>query len=237
MDRQWKDSTVSKSMDEIRAQVEAEERAAADLLTALEVPEYTDRHLRADTVKSKSHTEGTEHYAITGSTGWGAGCSKEVYDALEVGDPFILKNKGFNLIAGWIIKGAYFDRRSDQQLERERLAWIEKSKRKQAEYAEAHREEWTQREAALPDWAKVIMAKNRAEDADFDTTGMGWGYTLIALELAVIYAKDEAVKDLDSMRGYEESEEAEAFHRENGTSGNQAGWAFAIARAHLRGEL
>ena len=96
--------------------------------------------------------------------------------------------------------------------------------------------QWIEREAALPDWAKKVMAKNR-ESEEFETDYMGWGYVLIALELAVLYAKDESVKDLDSMRGYEESEELKEFHRENGTSGNQAGWAFAIARAHLRGEI
>lgn len=226
---------MSKSLKEIQAQVEAEERAEAELLSTLEVPEYTDRRLQADTVARKEISG--EYHAIIGSTGWGAGCSKEVFDALEVGDPFILENKGFNLIAGWIIKGQYFDRKSDQDLERDRLAWIEEHKRKQDEYAAKHREDWTRREAALPDWAKAIIQKHREASENFDSEAIGWGYTLIALELAVIYAKDESVKDLDSMSGYKDSEEAESFHRENGTSGNQTGWAFAVARAHLRGEL
>ncbi len=224
-----------KTREEIEREIAEQDRKEAELLATLEIPEYTDRRLKADTVKRKE--ENGEHRSIEGASGWGAGCSKEVFEALEVGDPFILETKGFNTISGWIVKGKWFNRKSDQDLVRDFENWKAEHARKQAEFVAEHRADWEKREAALPEWAKAIIEKNRAEDPKFDSMGMGWGYTLIALELAVIYAKDEAVKDLESMHGYQESEEAKAFHSANGTSGNQAGWGFAVARAHLRGEL
>lgn len=246
MDCQRKDRTVTnerqKTIEDYHREADEREKRQADLLASLVVPEWTgegtfsDRRLKADWVRSLEHSEGSDWYSVTGEDGWGAGIPKEAFELLKVGDPFILETKGFSEIGGWIVNGQWYGRLSDEEIKRRNEESLAKMKAEHLAYVEEHREEWTAREAALPDWAKKVMAKNR-EDEKFETDYMGWGYTLIALELAVIYAKDESVKDLDTMRGYKESEEAEAFHQENGTSGNQAGWAFAIARAHLRGDI
>lgn len=247
MDRGWKDSTVTddtqKTIEDYHREADERESAQQALLDTLVIPEtpereghtYTRRTLKADRVAQLDKYE-SGSYAVTGEDGWGASIPAEAAEQLKVGDPFILETIGFNEIGGWIVNGQWYGHLSDQEVEARRDESLRKRREEFLAYVEAHRAEWIEREAALPDWAKKVMAKNR-ESEEFETDYMGWGYVLIALELAVLYAKDESVKDLDSMRGYEESEELKEFHRENGTSGNQAGWAFAIARAHLRGEI
>lgn len=232
-------------MEDYRREAEEHEQKAAALLATLEVPAhveweghtFTDRTLKADWVRSLEHQEGSEWYSVTGEDGWGAGIPKEAFELLKVGDPFVLETKGFNTIGGWVVNGQWFGHLSDQEIQRRNDESLAKMKAEHLAYVEEHREEWTRREEALPDWAKAVMAKNR-KSADFETDYMGWGYTLIAIELAVLYAEmGDAVKDAETFRGFQDSDKIREFHAANGTSGNQADWGFGLARAHLRGEV
>ena len=234
-----------KTIEDYHREADERERAQQALLATLVIPEtpereghtYTRRTLKADRVARLDKYE-SGGYAVTGEDGWGANIPAEAAEQLKVGDPFILETIGFNEIGGWIVNGQWYGHLSDQEVKARNEESLRKMREEHLAFVEEHRAEWTEREAALPDWAKKVMAKNRENEA-FETDYMGWGYTLIALELAVLYAKlGDVVKDAEKAIPYdEESEELKEFHRANGTSGNQAGWAFAIARAHLRGEI
>lgn len=224
-----------KDIETIRAEIEEENRRHDELLQTLEIPAYTDRNLQAQWVQSKEISG--EYHAIRGTSGWTAGCPKEVFDLLEVGDPYVLETKGFNEISGWLVNGKWYDRRSDQDLQRARDSWLEESKRRQEEYVAKHREEWVVREAALPEWAGKRMKAIREKNPDFESQPMGWGYELIAMELAVLYAAmGESILDKD-YSSIEDTDEIKKFAEENGTSGNQHSFGLAYAKAYLRGEV
>lgn len=194
---------------------------------------YTDRKLKELVLKRK------ESNALIAEGGEGCIALKEVLDILDVGDPYILEVKGFNRIAGFMVNGEWYGRKSDQEIEAEDKQMIADAHKKHVDYVESQREDWTKREAALPDWAKEILQANRlsAEERgeDFDTRHMGWGYTLIALELAVLYASDESLMARSKAPTYFElPEHILQFHEKNGLSGNQDDWAWYVARNHAK---
>ena len=198
------------------------------LLASLEIPEYTDRTLKADWVKSKAGR------AITGTDGLSSLVPQQVADLLEVGDVYILEVKGFNRITGWLIDGVWYGRKSDQDLAREDVDFLEKEKKRRHDSTEKNREDWTRREAALPDWFKAQMKVERDSNKDFEETPMGWGYALIACELAAMYAKmGEDILDKDTFT-VEDTDEIREFARENGTTGNQHGFALMLAKRHVK---
>lgn len=200
------------------------------LLTELEIPTYTGRHLQAQWVASK------EGSAITGTTGWTAGAPDEVLQLLDVGDPYILETRNFSQITGWIIGGRWYDRKSDQDLQRQLDACIEDTRRRNAEHVAANRDAWTRREAALPEWIAERMRAIRANNPDFETESMGWGYELIVCELAVLYA-GIGVDILDKTSStITDTPAITAFADANGTSGTQHEFALALAKQHLRAE-
>lgn len=214
-------------IDDIRARLDEEDRQHDELLTHLEVPEYSNRKLTAQWVRSKSAG------AITGTTGLTAGAPAEVLELLNVGDPYILETKGFTEITGWIIKGRWYDRRSDQDLQRRYDEWKRNSDREQAEYVAKNRDDWARREAALPEWAAERMRHIREENPEFETNPMGWGYELIATELAVLYADmGDQIADKTAFT-IEDSPAVTAFAEANGTSGMQHQFAIAFAKHHL----
>ena len=222
--------------EEMRRAIDEQNAKHDALLETLEIPDYTGRSLQAQWVKRKEQSG--DYFSIEGTTGWTAGTSKEVFEALEEGDPYILETatRG-NLITGFLIRGTWFDRKSNQDLERYRQQRQEESDRKAREYYEAHKDDWERRFEALPEWAKGRLQRIRETNPDFDTQPMGFGYELVATEVAVLYA---AMGDVILDKGLfdiEDSEEISTFARENGTSGNQHGFALAFAKAHLRGEV
>lgn len=197
-----------------------------DLIHTLEIPEYTKRSLAAYRVKSKHPS------AISGEEGWISSASQEVLDLLEVGDPYILETRG-TTVTGYIIKGRWYDRKSDQEINRQLMEWKKSSKERHAKMVEENREDWTRREANLPDWLKKEMEEAR-EDPDFEMGFMGWGYILVICELAAMYAKmGEDILERDVFT-VDDTEEISQFARDNGTSGNQHGVALALAKRYIR---
>lgn len=221
---------MTKNLDDIRAGIDAENRKHDQLLAELEVPEYSGRRLQAQWVKSKSAG------AITGTTGWTASAPAEVLELLEVGDPFVLETKGFNEISGWLIKGRWYARKSDQDLKRSRDDYLESARRRDEEYVAAHRAEWTVREAALPEWIAQRIRYFRETNPTFQSEPMGWGYELIICELAVLYA-DMGAEILDKTSfNIDDSDAVTAFAEKNGTSGMQHHAGLAFAQQHLTTE-
>lgn len=226
---------MTSNRDQILAEIAEKDRKHAELLATLEVPSYENRRLEAQFVKSKHHQDDSDHYAITGTSGWTAGCPREVFELLNVGDPYILETRGVTTITGWIVNGSWMARKSDQDIEREHQAFVEASARRHAEYVAQHRDEWVQREAALPDWVADRLRVFHANPA-FESEPMGWGYELMVCELAVLYADmGPAILDRDQFT-ITDSPAVSAFAHVNGTSGAQHGMALALAKRHLRGE-
>ena len=113
----------------------------------------------------------------------------------------------------WLKTSAQLDREHDEKMEQQDRKW--------QEYLDANREDWQTREAALPSALRRRLERFRQNGGDgFDRDG--WGYELIICELAVLYEGSDG----------EDSEEVMAYANENGTSGNQHGYAKMLAR-HL----
>ena len=224
-------------LDKIRNEIAEENRKHDELLQTLEIPSYTGRRLQAQWVKIKFHKDGDSYWDIEGTTGWTAGCSEEVFNALEVGDPYVLETANGNTISGFLIKGQWYDRKSDQDLDREHQRWREETERKNREHYEAHKDEWEGRFEALPDWVKGRLKEIRENNSDFDAQTMGFGYELVASELAVMYAAmGDVILDKDIFT-VDDSDEIKKFADEHGTSGTQHSWALGYAKTHLRGDV
>lgn len=231
---------TEKTRDDYMREYEEQEVKHEALFRTLTVPgddtrgSYTQRSLQAQWVKSREHRDGSEAYAITGTTGWTAGCSKEVYDLLTEGKPYILETIRASQITGWIIDGAWHSRKTDEDLQEDHAKWLAKWEQEKLESLEKNREDWTRREESLPDWLKVRLATFHEKGGEkFDLEG--WGYELVVCELAVEYAAlgDVIVgKDVFEVGPFE-SEAIKTIANEQGTSGNQHGVALALAKAHL----
>jgi hypothetical protein len=114
-------------------------------------------------------------------------------------------------------------RRTTDELIEEHEAFVAKLRADEQAMLDEHRDDWTAREAALPEWLRERLAYFHAKGGrDFELGG--WGYELTICEIAVILL----AHDLD-----DDSPEVMAYARANGTSGNQHGMALALARAHL----
>lgn len=231
---------TEKTREDYMAEYEAQEAKHEALFRTLTVPEddtrgsYTQRSLEAQWVKSRDHREGSDHYAITGTSGWTAGCSKEVYDLLTDEKPFILETIRASQITGWIIDGKWYNRKTDEDLQKDHEKWMANWEREKQESLEKNREDWTRRESLLPKWLQDRLTTFRERSgSNFELEG--WGYELVICELAVEYAKlGEVILDKDMFAvGPFESEAIKTIANEQGTSGNQHGAALSLAKAHL----
>lgn len=218
-------------LDQIRAEVEAENRSHDELLKTLEVPEYTERVLHAQWVKHK-----TEH-AVTGTTGLTASAPAEVLERLNDGDPYILETKGFNLVSGWLIGGQWYARKSDQDLQREHDAYFEKSTQERAAHLAANRADWERREAELPAWLRDRLREIRTKNDDFAAEPMGWGYELTVSELTVLYLNLGTRILGKSPYRITDSDEISAFADKHGTTGFQHSVAVSWAQNHLQTKI
>ena len=75
----------------------------------------------------------------------------ELAAILSVGDELDIESKGTRIV-GWRFQGTWWDRKSDQDLEREHAEHRDAVERESAERLEANRDDWERRTAALPDW-------------------------------------------------------------------------------------
>lgn len=206
------------------------------LMQTLTIPEdddrgtYEGRQLQAQWVESSEENGGWR--AITGTSGWTAGCSKEVFDLLPKGKAYILETKGFSQITGWIIDGQWYDRKTDEELVAAHEAWKANWEKEKRETLEKNREDWQKRQDALPEWIRGRL-ETFHEQAGEKFALEGWGYELVVAELAVAYANmGPGILGVD-MFDIEDSEEVTKISQTQGTSGNQHQMALAIAKAHL----
>lgn len=226
-----------KSREDYEREYEEQERKHQALLATLTIPadddrgSYKDRHLEAQWVKEKRKDE--DWLSITGSSGWSVGVSQEIYDLLNEGDAYIAEQKG-NRVTGWIIGGKWYGRKTDEDLEAEHQAWLDDWAKKKLETLEKHREEWAIREGALPDWLRVRLQRFHDEGGE-NFLLEGWGYEIVIAELAVQYATiGPDILDMDMSQADEAAPGVMVISRTEGTTGNQHGFALALAKEHFR---
>lgn len=181
---------------------------------------YTDRQIVEYIVESMAHNR------LQLSDGWSHPMPPENADKIQVGDILAVESIG-TMDVGWKLDGEWLYRKSDEQLDQERLDMLAENKRKSEEQLEANREDWTRREAALPDAIRIRMDyfRGAAGKAKFEIEG--WGYELMICELVVLYLKSD-LEDVQFINDYA---------KEHGTSGNQHMLAKALARHLFEGEI
>lgn len=177
-----------------------------------------NRHHEIRTVKDVE-------YGVSYEGGYGHGMFPEMEGKVKAGDVVILETKGFSTITGVfdINSGLWYFRKSDEDLERERIEFSEALEKKHQDVLEANRDDWQTRTALLPYWINRRIEKFQ-ESPLFAADG--WGYELCVAELAVFYVNS----------GGEDTEDIMNYGRENGTSGNQHECAKALANMHRKGE-
>lgn len=148
----------------------------------------------------------------------------ELAAKLSVGDTIVIEQRG-SQITGWRFQGVWYDRKSDEDLERERQEMLDDIERRNREMLDANREDWQRRTDALPDWIKCRI------DSFMETGGehfqlKGWGYELCIAELAVLFEAPD----------FAETAEVNAYCADHGLTGNQFGMARALARGHHEGQ-
>lgn len=176
---------------------------------------FTKRRLEEITVKEV----GEGSLSTTDSSGFGI----PAYVAAQIkpNDVLHVELYRFNEIGGLMKpNGEYLFHRTDEYFTRQHEEWLKEHKRKQEEYYEANKDDWQQRTESLP-----ARYRNRLErflddpekGEEFRKEGMGWGYELIACELACLYeAHGFGGGTFDS-----EPDPIRQFAREHGTSGTQ----------------
>lgn len=113
--------------------------------------------------------------------------------------------------------------KSTDDLVAEHDAMIAGFRKRDREVLDENREDWARREAALPAWLRDRLQTFREHGGeDFDL--QGWGYELTICEIAVILLDHDLDPDGEAVMSYA---------REHGTSGNQHGFALALARMHV----
>lgn len=158
---------------------------------------------------------------ITMSSGWSTGPSEAVRARLSVGKEVNVETRGLSLITGWLIDGEWVERKSDEDLTRERAEMVARFARERRERLDENRDAWQARTDALPNWIRARIESFRdAAGEQFDLDG--WGYELVVAELAVMYAAAD-LAETPAISDYASSE---------GTSGSQHDMARALARAH-----
>lgn len=176
---------------------------------------YTQRYVEYVTVKS---VEGGVNF----ENGWGTAGTPEVRARLKPGMVVGLEQRG-SMIVGWLVDDEWLMRKSDEDLDAERAAQAAEWAKQKQDHLDASREDWTKREAVLPDWIRARLEHFRAtEESPGSFDREGWGYELMIAELAVLYEASEG----------KDSPDIDAFDQREGCSGNQHGMAKALAKVH-----
>lgn len=187
-------------------------------------PNYTGgRKLTLHTVE-----ENNDGSILTvGGTGFSTK-SEAVLDLLQPGVDFELETIGFSQITGFKIEGDWIERKADADLKREHEEMVAGFKEKNLKRLEQNREDWTRREAELPQWLRDRLEHFHATGKEnFEIEG--WGYELVACEIAALI--DSTMPDL-TKQPVEDSAAVAAYCSEQGVSGNQYGIARALVVAH-----
>ena len=190
--------------------------------------EYKDRRIDVVTIKKLKRFE--DGWGSVDCGGSGFNLPGEEWAKLVEGQTYDLELRRYSQIAGMRLTGLddlgqpheWLFRRDEEYFEREHRKFVEDSNRKYEELLEQNREDWTQREQALPDWLRERLERfhqNGGHKFDRD----GWGYELIICEMAAMFAGSKL----------EETEALKAYFSEHGVSGNQVDSAKFMAKVHL----
>lgn len=145
-------------------------------------------------------------------------------EAMTPGTHWIIELRNGSMVTG--IRGRHdpndwLFHKTDEDLQREADEYTAETHRQNQERLEANRADWEAREAALPDWARQRLEHFRANGGlRFDRDG--WGYELVACELAALYAGSAG----------EDTDEIDEIAEREGTTGNQHNFAKFFANYH-----
>lgn len=179
-----------------------------------------DRRLEPFTIKSLSGDGDWVTVTTTDSSGFGVRRS-ELRRPLREGGTYLLECVRWSQTCGIQEDGEWLWRDSDQDIARRDTEMRERFDRERRERLEVNRHDWERRSEALPDWLKARL--RRFHDAAGEKFALdGWGYEIVVSELAWAYYD-------------EDTERIEAIDREQGCSGNQHGYAKALAQLHRDG--
>lgn len=178
---------------------------------------YTNRIIQTETI-TKVH----EGSVQIGS--WYTGPPDEVRPLLHDGQTVELEYRGHTglggRIVGWRIDGEWVYRQSDEDLAQEHIDMVARHDREREELLEKNRENWTEREAALPEYIRLRLDYFREKAGKNHFEINGWGYELVICELVVLYLESNFT-DTDVLM---------EFSRSHGSSGNQHDIAKALAK-------
>ncbi len=118
--------------------------------------------------------------------------------------------------------GVWRFRMTDEDLAAESRRQSEDFERREREQLDAHREEWTAREAELPEWIRARLNNFRARAGTERFELEAGGYELAIAQLAVAYAEGNEA-------------EVDRIAEKYGTSGNQHDMAKILAKGHREG--
>ncbi len=183
---------------------------------------YSDR--RIETIVVKEFDE--RGLTTTDGWGWGASLAQPWADRIQPGSALEVEQRGTMLVGMRFPGEEWLYRKSDQDLEREHAEFVANFRRRNEETLEKFREDWTRREALLPEDLRARVARFReAGGHEFEVEG--WGYELIICELVVLYRR----APLDEEGRLVDTDEVNEYARVHETSGNQHGVAKLITIA------
>lgn len=197
------------------------------------VSEYTNRRIETIEVARTRHVEyldapDTPYLEI--STKGHSGFVQPIVGGMEhilPDDVLELETRGFSLVTGLRRPGGeWFFHKSDEDLAAEQAERTASFRRQNEERWERDREDWTAREAALPDDLRERLEFFR-ERGGHEFEVEGWAYELIICELAVLYRQ----AGVDDEGNLIDSPEVEEYAAKEGTSGNQHGMAKLLVTA------
>lgn len=200
-------------------------------------------HITDGTFSNRSHqTQTVETIDRSGITlkesRLGMVARPEVLAAVRAGDQITIEYLGPRPGIGSVIMGVAFEGRwlyetSDEQHEEFQAEIARRSKVADEKFIEENKGKWAEIHVGLPAWlqphAKSVLDKCGET--------MDYGYSLMALALAAMYAEQgDEILDKNQFT-VEDVQKVSDFAREHGTTGNQHGMGLALAKAHLRGEV
>lgn len=181
---------------------------------------YTNR--RTNTLTVKSIKDGR----LNLSDGWSHPMPPENGDRIKEGDTITVESRGTTDL-GWMLDGEWLYRKSDEQVQQERIDMLARFDLERERALEKYRDDWARREAALPENIRLRLDYFREKAGKHHFEVNGWGYELMICELVVLYLAS-GLEDVPSIMEYA---------KENGASGNQHGCAKALASSLKSGHL
>jgi hypothetical protein len=141
---------------------------------------YTDRAQKV--VQIEKIENGIVHW----DDGWVfGGVPEDVLPLLAVGDMYIMEtrdhprhrgHRNFSMVVGMATNTpdpVWLWRKTDEQLDQEHKEMVSGFQRRRQEELDKHREDWTKREAALPEPLRARLQRFRDSGGDFDRDVLG----------------------------------------------------------------